>query len=787
MFDPFLWALACLHVLVLCGLFVFLCRREKADWREIPLILLLLLWASLVLAGHGASLLGALDKIGLYLPLSLLSAFLMGGVFSWLWKKKAKAPLAAWPKIAFEPLAMPRLRRGLFWFLSLTLGLFALISFILCLSVFPDNADSMIYRLPRAFWYVSHGSFLHPFTSLDNRLVYYPLDGVMLYVPMVLYGLPGVFFAIPSFIAWGVVVYLSYLFARSFGADRLFSLFAAWLVGITPNILAQATATNDEIIAAAALLACLFMLMRWLVTGRGAYIFLSVMALGLSAGTKLHIVFLMPFVFLGALLALWQIRKNKAFIKRSGKALGPSVLIACLVILFVMFAPFLFYNFASTGKFYFLDEFKDDVFNLAASLRGGAQNLLIYTAQMTLSPLSDLNVWPDAQVRQSFSTLLNDIFNPLIMPLIDFDPSYYHMDYRFKGITIPVSIRFIEFSLWAGFLWLLWPWQFALALKQKKEIRLWLLLMAMIPALWLLLWSLTTLYMEGTATYFTFYLICAAPVMSLIFARFEKPRWHELRWVFVALVTLTHLVIGHNLVMYSGFRALPDLVHARRLPYDWLLIDENIIKEIKKADNIRILFTHEKMPYFAYMHWNPKARFLAPYLQPPSYLLPPEQDLLTLYPISSLHVYGFMPLKIEGKRTPGLTYLGTARAIGREVLFAQGAGVEQRYPLDADYIVLRAIMGPTPDGNWLVRLAHEFFGLTTQDRLLFAYKIFLGQTPMAQRDAQPEPGFTFYVDAQPFDLRIQIIVTEEWSGREVARATYSFGDEGAWLPATGEY
>ncbi len=128
-------------------------------------------------------------------------------------------------------------------------------------------------------------------------------------------------------------------------------------------------------------------------------------------------------------------------------ALGLKTGLLSLFLLAGFFLPFLFYNYVSTGRFYFLDDFKGDVFNLDASLKGGLQNLLIYLSQMILSPIADLNFWPVANDRQAFNTALNQFFHPFIAPFIDPNPSFYHLGYRFTGITLPVSVRFVEFSL----------------------------------------------------------------------------------------------------------------------------------------------------------------------------------------------------------------------------------------------------------------------------------------------------------------------------------------------------
>ncbi|NTU76438.1 MAG: phospholipid carrier-dependent glycosyltransferase, partial [Alphaproteobacteria bacterium] len=565
------------------------------------------------------------------------------------------------------------------------------------------------------------------------------------------------------------------------------ALWATWLVVLTPSILAQATSTNDEILTATSLLVSLYCGWRWLVTGERRAFFLAAVAIGLSVGTKLHIVFLTPILLAALVVALWQLCKKPGLPRLWGRAIGWRTGLISLALTVVLMGSFLVYNYLSCGRFYFVDDFAKDVFNLRASLYGAFQNLLIYLSQMVLSPIADLNFWPVANDRQNFNNLLNQLFNPLIGAFIDENPSFYHMGYRFVGITLPVSVRFVEFSLWSGFIWLLWPWQARLALKQPFPLRPLFFLLAVTPPVWLLLWSFSTLYMEGTATYFTYSLVCAAPAAIFSFAPVRRALWNDLRWVAIAVVTLTSFVISTNLLMYSGFRALPDLVYARVWPYDWDLIEPNIIHEIRRADKIRIVMTHEKMPYFAFMHWHPTAQYANPFSMD---MTPSEAGkFLQILPISSMVEFGFMPLKIPGKTNPGLTYLGAIRGIGREAIFALGNDVHRRWPDQSDYIVPHVTIVPT-EGGRIVALDKNVPGLKDEDNLEFSYVLKQGDNVLYQRDWQREPSFSVRVLGNVElnnPLYLTLIVRSAWSNKELTRATYQVTGRGAWLPDGTEY
>lgn len=786
MFDIWMTLAALTHLFVLAGGIVWACRRWGLPRRDWPFALYLMLWTDLVFAGHLASLVNSLNRLDVYVPATLLAMGAVLAIFRYVDKAATVQPLLVMPQLSFTSLENPRVRKFLIYFFGATFAFAAISSIMIGMSVYPDNADSMIYRLPRAFWYVSNGSFLHPFKSLDNRITYYPLDGVALYVPLVLYNLPGTMHSLPSLAAWFLLVYTVYRFARALGAERLLAFLATWLVALTPSILAQATSTNDEIFTAVVLLVSLYMAWRWLITGRHGYFLLAAMAFGLSVGTKLHILFLLPIIFAALGLAAWHVRQKPDLLRRWIGSIGWRTGLVSLAMAVVLIVPFLFYNYASTGRFYFFGEFEHDVFNLRGSLRGALQNLLIYVSQMVFAPIADLNSWPVANDRQHFNNMLNAIFDPILRPLIDTDQAYYHMGYRFVGITIPVSVRFVEFSLWSGFIWLLWPLQARLSLKQKFPLRGLFFLLAVTPPVWLLFWSCATLYMEGTATYFTFYLICAAPAAVFSFAPIRRTTWHEVRWLAVVFVALTNLVISTNMFMFSGFRALPDLIYARTWPYDWDLVEPRVIEEIRRAEHIRIVLLHEKMPYFAYMHWNPRAHYYTPY---PVDNLPNFNKVLQILPISSMDRYGYTVLKIPGKKTVGATYIGTIRGIGREAIFATGNDVEKRYPDESNYILPNVSLIPASGGP-MVQATEKMLGLSPEDQLEFSYEIRYNGEVVFERDWSSHPGFKIHMpDYDPFQRTalLTIKVRSGWNHKEITRATMRLGGPGLWLPEGGEY
>jgi hypothetical protein len=777
MTDLLYVALGLVHFLLLVALITFYCAHMRFPWREWPLMVFLLLWGALVATGCLVSLFDALGSLSSYIVTSFA-----GLGFTLLAHRAScgpplKTPYAKIEYPVFALISSPKMRRLLWWLLVGTLAIELLIHLVICFSFYPVNADSLNYRLPRVFWYVSHGNLLHPFESIDKRLTFYPLDGILLYVPLALYGVSSIFFALPSLFMWLTLGYASYRFARALQAERLIALFATWLVVMTPSILVEASSTNDEILTAAPLVAGLFFAWRWLVTGAGHYLFLAALGVGLCIGTKLHVFFLIPVVLLGLLWFIWFLgRRKESWRLWLPETSMPSLLLSLLV-LGLMGPLFLLLNYWSSGQFYFLKDTAKQVLNLGISLQDAMQNFLIYAASIILAPIADLNIFQSFHLREVTNRELNSLFLPLLQPFVSNDPQYYHLTYKFQGVIIPTSVLLVEYGLWPGFAWMLWPLQAVALLRQKFTLRPFFLMIAATPVIWLIVWSCVTLYMEGVPTYFAFYLMCAAPAMSLCFARAQTPRGNKRRWIVIAFVVLTNLVIDGNVAINNTFRGLWHFTEDQPWPYDWLRFEQPIIDEIRRADKIQIPVTHGKVYYFAFMHWNPRALYYSPYQPAPN--LP---DILHVLSTPSESLYGFMPMRIPDKPTPGLTYLGHIRGVDREAIFAFGNNVASRWLEDSNFISLHATI--TPKGR-LYNMAIDpvVAGLNPGDQLEFKFEIATGDgktiyerpwdsSPVLNVDLPKDPASTIYF--------LKISARSRLHPDEAVEQVFTPGGKGAW-------
>ena len=174
---------------------------------------------------------------------------------------------------------------------------------VLAYGMLPANPDSISYRFPRIYWYFGQGSLMHFTNASEPRPLYYPFNGTLAYLPFLHFQLGPRTFIAPSLFSWLITGLTTYVFARDLGGARLMAAATAWLIALTPNILIQSLSTNDEIIAAAPMLAGLFFLHRWFHQRQLFDALLGIIGVTISVGTKLHVFFYWPLLIAIAAVA----------------------------------------------------------------------------------------------------------------------------------------------------------------------------------------------------------------------------------------------------------------------------------------------------------------------------------------------------------------------------------------------------------------------------------------------------------------------------------------------------
>ena len=428
---------------------------------------------------------------------------------------------------------------------------------------------------------------------------------------------------------------------------------------------------------------------------------------------------------------------------------------ACLAAGLLMIVPFLFYNYFSVGRWYFADEFAGDFFN--TQWRGIVvfQNFLIYTLQMLFAPFTDLYGAGNQVARETLHAAVNGFFLPLVGPYLSADPADYHLQYRFKGVTLMVSPYYLEYSLWAGFSFLLAPliwWQ--AARHRKRPLGHALLLLACAPVLWFATWCITTLYMEGTPTYLAYYLVISSPALALALLPMPHKTLSTMRWALVTFVLVTHAIIAFNTYRFNEFRNIPRLLTAPRLPYDWELMDQSVINEIRMARKIKPAFTRWGMSYFSIMGNNPHAFYYGPQED-----VADMDDTLTIFSVPSMQFWGFAPISWPEKPNPGAVFIGKMRGWGPEGVFAVGNGVDRRWPASRNrYVIFQAVQHAAPMGAARMTVAQYSPGYIEPDVFEIRYEAWRGDVLLGERDWQTEKRWDMDIAQADGALKVKIML-----------------------------
>ena len=732
--------LGAVHVLTL-GLIVF--RLLRPLRLPIPAAIaasMIILWSNLVLTGQILSLFSALNNVALFIGLSLF----VGGCFvvgaNWL------APHGL-PILDTAPTNYPAplIEKRLMAFFVATAAAALVCNLIIAVTHLASNPDTVVYRFPRVYWYLSQGSFAHFASGTDPRIVYYPTNGVMLYVPLVMYRFGAVWFNLPTLLTWCVLPATTYAFARNLGAERLWAAGAAWAIALTPNVLIQATASNDEILAAGGMLAGLFFLHRWV---RGAHpmdFALGTMGVCLSIGTKLHVFFYWPYLMVIAALLLANRRATVSAMRTLLNGRCAAVLGFCLVVGGAMVASFIIYNLRATGQVTEIN-FARQVLNTPYSLAVSVQTIVVYAAQMVLSPLPD--ILPTAGYGGDRG-LHYKSFNAICAPLfawVNNSPAHMSVGYRFTGITSDVAFFLNEHTVMLGFSWLISAIAIAWLATHRSAAHAWALWVGVSFPAWFLCWAGSTKYIEGIAVYIAYAAIISSPAWAFAMAPIRSSAWSKARWVVLIFIGVTHVLTMATIFTLNTSRRVTGVLDGRKtLPRSVAFnVEPSVTEELKHA---RAGITQHTIawgqPNWIFMAFNPaipqrlqsnavayrgqsdpdpveRALALNREIRMPR----PGDPTLHVYSIRKVPAFGYAAIRVRDKSSPGLTHIGSLNfALGPEWVFAVGNGVEDRHPDQSGYIVLNfsevSEFGHNP--RPILEMQPLLLGIGWEDDLAFRY------------------------------------------------------------------
>jgi len=587
--------IALIHLVVLVFLFSRSLRGRNFPRIELFLLVFLLVWADFVAVGYTLSVFSALGNSLLFIILTILYAI---GAYPLL-RKIAPVPLEATSDPVQETVKPLWLQIGLTRFFVLS-GIAGLVcNLILAFRLFPNNPDSLAYRIPRVFFYLSHGSLSHFGNGVDPRLLYYPLNGILLQAFVVHHRLGPCAFNLVSCVSWVVVGLAVYRLCRNFSLPKTGSMGTAWIICFTPNVLAQATSTNDELMAAAPLLIAIILAARWFQTRHVSHLILAAIAGGISFGTKLHFFFFWPmYAAIAAGCAGYLIFRREMAWKLAKPFLLPAV--AACGMAGAISLPFAIFNVARTGHIFnrdITDQLSNKPFKVAPAL----QTVVLYGSQIFLNPALDLDIANNDASRRALYERVNQFCNNTFFRWVNQGPAYMGWAYRFQGIWSSYSYYLSEESVFLGFT----PWLFLLGLFCLRDIptgtRSAMALLLLSFWTYFITYSISTKYIETTGIYFAYALVIGGAGLAVLWFPSGSRALTSVKAAALSIVIVTHVIFAVNLFEHNVMRNLHGAISSKSNMRARARLGGRIVSELKSANDVHLVFTHWEPAFYSLM------------------------------------------------------------------------------------------------------------------------------------------------------------------------------------------
>jgi hypothetical protein len=122
-------------------------------------------------------------------------------------------------------------------------------------------------------------------------------------------------------------------------------------------------------------------------------------------------------------------------------------------------------------------------------------------------------------------------------------------------------------------------------------------------------------------------------------------------------------------------------------------------------------------------------------------LMPDRHDArLHLFPFRQSPAFGFAPIRIPDRNSPGLTLIGNIRfSFGLEWVFAAGNSVEERYPGDDKFIVIHFAQAKDAPQPALI-VSPVVYGLGADDNLEFMFELAVPGSAVIRTGWQKSPA-----------------------------------------------
>lgn len=499
----------------------------------------------------------------------------------------------------------------------------------------PNNFDSLTYHLPRAMYYLGHGTLSH-FETADFRQVFYPFDFNLLQLVCLAHGGPIQAVNFLNVAAWVVTGLSVHRIARLGGCSFNASLGAAWLTLTATEVLAQATSTILDLPTGAALVATLVFVLRWRQTRRTSDALLAGLAVTLSAGTKLTVAFFGPAALL-LVLAIgwhhWRRAETRAFLAGIRAWIGPGLLAG------VLGAPFLLYNLAATGRL--MTDRMDFTLNKPFTLGCALQTAKGYLVQIFCEPVSRftldydqinaLNQW----FSQNFFARWNEAY--AFSPLYTIPPDL-NEDHVFFGFAGPLFLLCAVRCLWRD--------------RRLQQPVTWA---AVLGLGWFACYFALNKWSLYNQRYFVPAIVVLGPCAA---AAWDAGRGRLKRGLFYAVAACGLWFSGHYL-LHNHSRPLPreGMERPKVIPD----LPPALVERLSAQSHINVSSYGTNELIYPLMHLAPGQRFTSgPVIDPRRYSLFSFWEATRHHIYSNLAYYAsYTIVPVPTKRTAGVEFLGT--------------------------------------------------------------------------------------------------------------------------------
>ncbi len=593
-----------------------------------------LFWANLIATSLVLSGFSRLGEPGWYLRTSLALALL-----TWLvLRRVAPEPVPAPAPEAPGSRPGPRVLAVFF----LTLLPIAYISVRIGSTYVPNNYDSLAYHLSRAAYYLGQNNLAH-FDTGNPRQIFFPFNFNLLQSFVLLYGPPFQtlnFINLAAWVAAGVAVHR---LCRLSGLSAKAALVAAWLALTATQVLAQATATTNDLPTGAGLLCALVFGLRWREYRLTRDALLAGLAAGLTGGAKLTVIFFGPAAGLLVAVIFWQHARRRE-LPQFFRGVRAWILPAVLAGIFA--APFALINLAETGQW--MNQTYNYTLNRPFSIASVFQTSEAFLLQFCLEPLhrftfdlnftAQLNAWG----QRTFFPHWNE--NYAFSPLYLFPPDL-NEDHVWYGFTGPFVLLCAAFCL--------------VRARRVPPPMVWL---AALGLGWLATYFILNKWSLYNQRYFVPAVLVLSPCMAAVVeAGWASPRFQRATRGIVLFLAFTSVWLAAIYLFQNTSRPYAPLWAGRPAPPALPALPAVMVQRLSTQPRVNIDSQDGNERIFLLMTLGRHQRFTASSrLKPDAYNVMSEWGFPRKVAYSNIEqLSSFTTVAIPSKRTAGVEFLGT--------------------------------------------------------------------------------------------------------------------------------